>query len=73
MSVAYVDLVDQITIAAEVTGIEVDAPMYAAKLDLADSTMHLRPQDSALPSSTLIQNRLPSRQDPRSPLTDSNR
>lgn len=40
MSVAYVDLVDYVAIAAEVTGLDVDAVMRVAKLDLADSALH---------------------------------
>ena len=40
MSVTYVDLVDYIAIAAEVTGLDVDTLMRMAKLDLADSALH---------------------------------
>lgn len=40
MSVEYVDLVDYIAIAAEVTGLEIDTLMHVAKLDLADSALH---------------------------------
>lgn len=40
MSVAYVDLVDYVAIAAEVTGLKVDTLMRVAKLDLADSALH---------------------------------
>jgi hypothetical protein len=39
VSVAYVDLVDYVAIAAEVTGLEVDALMRVTKLDLADSAL----------------------------------
>jgi len=40
VSVAYVDLVDYVAIAAAVTGLEVDTLMRVAKLDLADSALH---------------------------------
>ena len=40
MSVAYVDLVDYVAIAAAVTGLEVDTLMRVTKLDLADSALH---------------------------------
>ena len=40
MSVAYVDLVDYVAIAAEGTGLEVGTLMRVAKLDLADSALH---------------------------------
>lgn len=40
MSVQYVDLVDYIAIACEITGLEVDTVMRIAKLDLADSALH---------------------------------
>jgi death-on-curing protein len=40
VSVAYVDLVDYVAIAAEVTGLEVDPLMRVPKLDLADSALH---------------------------------
>lgn len=40
MIVAYVDLVDYVAIAAEVTGLKVETLMRVAKLDLADSALH---------------------------------
>lgn len=40
MSVRYVDLVDYVAIAAEVTGLDVETVMRVAKLDLADSALH---------------------------------
>ncbi|MGA2471537.1 MAG: Fic family protein [Solirubrobacteraceae bacterium] len=40
MSFEYVDLVDYIAIAAEVTGLEVDTLLHVTKLDLADSALH---------------------------------
>ncbi len=40
MSVEYLDLVDYLAIAAEVTGLSVDTLTRAAKLDLADSALH---------------------------------
>ena len=40
MNVRYLDLVDYIAIAAEVTGLDVETLMHVAKLDLADSALH---------------------------------
>ena len=40
MSVEYLDLVDFIAIAAEITGLDVDSLMRVARLDLADSALH---------------------------------
>jgi len=40
VTVEYVDLVDYIAIAAEVTGLEVETVMRASRLDLADSALH---------------------------------
>jgi death-on-curing protein len=40
VSFEYVDLVDYIAIAAEVTGLEVDTLLHVTKLDLADSALH---------------------------------
>lgn len=40
MNVEYVDLVDYLAIAAEVTGLGVDVVARVAKLDLADSALH---------------------------------
>ena len=40
MTVTYVDLVDYVAIAAEVTGLKVETLMRVAKLDLADSALH---------------------------------
>jgi len=40
VSVAYLDLVDYVAIAAEITGLDVDTVMRVAKLDLADSALH---------------------------------
>lgn len=40
MSVLYVDLVDYVAIAAEITGLDVATVMRVAKLDLADSALH---------------------------------
>lgn len=40
MSIEYVDLVDYLAIAAEVTGLSVETITHAAKLDLADSALH---------------------------------
>ncbi len=40
MSVTYVDVVDYVTIAAEVTGLDVDAVARVTKLDLAESALH---------------------------------
>jgi death-on-curing protein len=40
VSVEYLDLVDFIAIAAEITGLDVDAAMRVARLDLADSALH---------------------------------
>lgn len=40
MSVRYLDLLDYVAIAAEVTGLDLDAVLRTAKLDLADSALH---------------------------------
>lgn len=40
MTVEYVDLVDYIAIAAEVSGLEVETVMRVSRLDLADSALH---------------------------------
>lgn len=40
MTVRYVDLVDYVAIAAEVTGLDVATVMKVANLDLADSALH---------------------------------
>ena len=40
MNVRYLDLIDYIAIAAEVTGLDVETLMHVAKLDLADSALH---------------------------------
>ena len=40
MSVAYLDLVDYVAIAAEITGLDVETVMRVASLDLADSALH---------------------------------
>ncbi len=40
MSVTYVDLVDYVAIAAEVTGLDAETVLRVAKLDLADSALH---------------------------------
>lgn len=40
MSVRYVGLVDDVAIAAEVTGLELETVTRTAKLDLADSALH---------------------------------
>jgi death-on-curing protein len=40
VSVRYLDLIDYIAIAAEVTGLDVETLMHVAKLDLADSALH---------------------------------
>lgn len=40
MSVEYVDLVDYIAIAAEVTALDIDTVMRVSRLDLADSALH---------------------------------
>jgi death-on-curing protein len=40
VSIEYVDLVDYITIAAEVTCLDIDTVMHVAKLDLAESALH---------------------------------
>jgi len=40
VSVAYLDLVDYVAIAAEITGLDVDTVMRVANLDLADSALH---------------------------------
>jgi len=40
VSVEYLDLVDCLAIAAEVTGLDNEAPMLVARLDLADSALH---------------------------------
>lgn len=40
MSIEYVDLVDYVTLAAEVTGLDVDVVMKVANLGLADSALH---------------------------------
>lgn len=40
MSVEYLDLVDYLAIAAEVTGLGVETLTHAAKLDLAESALH---------------------------------
>ena len=40
MSVEYLDLVDYLAIAAEVTGLSVETLIRAARLDLADSALH---------------------------------
>jgi death-on-curing protein len=40
VTVEYVDLVDYIAIAAEVTGLDVETVMRVSRLDLADSALH---------------------------------
>jgi death on curing protein len=40
VTVEYVDLVDYIAIAAEVTALDVDTVMRVSRLDLADSALH---------------------------------
>ena len=40
MNVDYVDLVDYVAIAAEVTGVDTAALMRTTRLDLADSALH---------------------------------
>ncbi len=40
MSVEYLDFVDYLAIAAEVTGLDNEAVMLVARLDLADSALH---------------------------------
>ncbi len=40
MSVDYVDLSEYLSIAAEVTGLDIDTVMKVARLDLADSALH---------------------------------
>lgn len=40
MTVEYVDLVDYIAIASEITGLEVETVMRVTRLDLADSALH---------------------------------
>lgn len=40
MSVRYLDLLDYVAIAAEVTGLDLDGVLRVAKLDLADSALH---------------------------------
>jgi death-on-curing protein len=40
VSAEYVDLASYITIAAEVTGLDIDTIMHVAKLDLAESALH---------------------------------
>ncbi len=40
MTVAYLDLVDCLSIAAEVTGLDVKTLIRVTKLDLADSALH---------------------------------
>lgn len=40
MSVKYVELVDYLAIAVEVTGLSVETMTRVAKLDLADSALH---------------------------------
>jgi death-on-curing protein len=40
VSVAYLDLADYVTIAAEVTGLDLDTVTRVAKLDLADSALN---------------------------------
>ena len=40
MSVEYLDLVDYLAIAAEVTGLSVDTVTRVTRLDLADSALH---------------------------------
>ena len=40
MNIEYVDLVDYLAIAAEVTGLDVQTITRMAKLDLADSALH---------------------------------
>ena len=40
MTVDYVDLVDYVAIAAEVTGVDAATLMRTARLDLADSALH---------------------------------
>jgi death on curing protein len=40
VSIDYLDLVDYLAIAAEVTGLRVETITHVAKLDLADSVLH---------------------------------
>lgn len=40
MTIRYIDLVDYVAIAAEVTGLDVATVMKVANLDLADSALH---------------------------------
>ncbi len=40
MSVEYLDLTDFLAIAVEITGLDIETLMRAAKLDLADSALH---------------------------------
>jgi death-on-curing protein len=40
VTVEYVDLVDYLAIAAEVTGLDIETVTKVAKLDLADSALH---------------------------------
>lgn len=40
MTVAYIDLVDYLSISAEVTGLDVKTLIRVTKLDLADSALH---------------------------------
>ncbi len=40
MNIGYLDLVDYLAIAAEVTGLSVETIAHVAKLDLADSALH---------------------------------
>jgi death-on-curing protein len=40
VSVRYLDLIDYIAIAAEVTGLDIETVTKVAKLDLADSALH---------------------------------
>ena len=40
MSVRYLDLVDYVTIAVAVTGLDTATVAYAGKLDLAESALH---------------------------------
>jgi death-on-curing protein len=40
VSVRYLDLLDYVAIAAEVTGLDLDGVLRVARLDLADSALH---------------------------------
>jgi hypothetical protein len=59
VTVTYVDLVDYIAIAAEVTALDVEALMRVAKLDLADSALRTPAGGLAKSSSTRTSSRRP--------------